>query len=93
MWFAITFIASIPALLLYGPVRDRVDYILGARADTRIEFGAFLEIITATANIATAVVLLPILKRVNESIALGYVATRILEGTSSSSASSALLQS
>jgi Domain of unknown function (DUF4386) len=47
----------------------------------RIEFGAFLEIITAIANIATAVVLFPILKRVSESIALGDVATRILEGT------------
>jgi Domain of unknown function (DUF4386) len=40
-----------------------------------------LEIITAIANIATAVVLFPILKRQSESIALGYVATRILEST------------
>lgn len=81
VWFAITFIASIPALLLYEPIRDHADYILGAGADTRIEFGALLEIITAVANIATAVVLFPILKRVSESIALGYVATRIFEGT------------
>jgi len=71
VWFAITFIASIPALLLYEPIRDHADYILGAGADTRIEFGALLEIITAVANIATAVVLFPILKRVSESIALG----------------------
>lgn len=81
VWFAITFIASIPALLLYEPIRDHANYILGAGADTRIEFGALLEIITAVANIATAVVLFPILKRVSESIALGYVATRIFEGT------------
>ena len=35
IWFAITFIASIPALLLYEPIRDHADYILGAGADTR----------------------------------------------------------
>jgi hypothetical protein len=81
VWFAITFIASIPALLLYDPVLNDADYILGAGADTRIELGALLEIITAIANIATAVVLFPILRRVSESIALGYVATRIVEGT------------
>jgi hypothetical protein len=81
VWFAITFIASIPAVLLYDPVLNDADYILGAGADTRIEFGALLEIITAVANIATAVVLFPILRRVSESIALGYVATRIVEGT------------
>ena len=33
-----------------------------------------------TANIATAVVLFPILRRVNEAVALGYVALRIVEG-------------
>jgi hypothetical protein len=81
VWFAITFIASIPALLLYGPVLDHAHYILGTGADTRIELGALLEIITAIANIATAVVLFPILRRVSESIALGYVAIRIVEGT------------
>ncbi len=43
--------------------------------------GAFLEVITVIANIATAVVLFPVLKRASESVALGYVATRILEST------------
>ena len=52
-----------------------------AGADTRVRRGAFLEIITAIANIATAVVLFPILTRVSESIALGHVALRIVEST------------
>jgi hypothetical protein len=81
LWFAGTFVFSIPAGLLYDPIRTDADYILGAGADTRVTFGAFLEILTATANIATAVVLFPVLKRVSEGIALGYVATRVLEGT------------
>jgi hypothetical protein len=77
----ITFIASIPAVLLYEPLLKHADYILGAGADTRVQYGALLEVITAIANIGTAVVLFPIVKRQNESIALGYVASRVLEST------------
>jgi hypothetical protein len=46
-----------------------------------VQFGALLEIVTAIAGIATAVVLFPIVKRQSEAIALGYVATRVLEST------------
>ena len=81
-WFFIgTFVFSIPGLLLYGPVLHHHDYVLGGGADTRIAFGAFLEILTAIANIGTAVTLFPVVKRQNESVALGYVASRILEST------------
>jgi hypothetical protein len=81
VWFVITFVASIPALLLYDPVLNDTGCILGAGADTRVQLGAFLEIVTAIAGIATAVVLFPIVKRQSEAIALGYVATRVLEST------------
>lgn len=82
IWFIITFVASIPAaLILYAPVLDDANYIVGTGADTRIFLGAFLEIILAIANIATAVVLFPIVKRQSETLALGYVSTRILEST------------
>jgi len=81
VWFILTFVFSIPALLLYDPVLNDVNYVLGAGADTRVQFGALLEVLLAIANIATAVVLFPILKRQSESIALGYVASRILEST------------
>ena len=64
--FIITFVAGIPpALSLYLPVLDDARYIVGAGADTRIAFGAFLEMILIVANIGTAVVLFPILKRQN----------------------------
>jgi hypothetical protein len=72
---------SVPALLLYDPVLNDADYILGPGFDTRISLGALLEILLAIANIATAVVLFPILNRVNEAVALGYVALRIVEST------------
>jgi hypothetical protein len=81
IWFIITFVASIPAaLVLYTDVLDHARYIVSAGSDWRIAAGAFLEIILIVANVATAVVLFPILKRQSESIALGYVATRIFEG-------------
>src|SRR5580765_7866901 len=78
--FIITFVVSIPAaLVLYTPVLDHTDYIVGAGADSRIALGAFLEMIVIVANIGTAVVLFPILKRQNEALSLGYVTARIVE--------------
>lgn len=80
-WFLATFVFSIPALLFYDPVLNNTDYILGDGADTRVALGAVCEVLTAISNIATAVVIFPIAKRVSESIALGYVASRTLEST------------
>ena len=80
LFFVITFVASIPAALaLYTVVLDHPNYILGAGADGRIAFGALLEMILIVANIGSAVVLFPILKRQNESLALGYVTARVME--------------
>jgi hypothetical protein len=81
VFFLITFVASIPAVILYAPLLHHANYILGAGADTRVRFAALLEIILAIAGIGTAVTLFPILRRQNESVALGYVATRVLEST------------
>jgi hypothetical protein len=73
--YLITFITSIPALLLYQPVLDDpVGYIASAGQDNRIFFGALLELLLIIANIGTAVVIFPIVKRQSEELALGYVA-------------------
>jgi hypothetical protein len=79
--FLITYITSIPAaLVLYVPVLDDPRYILGGGgADNGVALGAFLELILIIANIGTAVVLFPILKRVNEILALSYVTARVVE--------------
>src|SRR3712207_6321449 len=79
LWFIGTFVFSIPAFFLYGPVLNDADYILGSGADTRIGAGAVLEILLSIANIATAVVLYRIARRIHESVAIGYVALRIIE--------------
>src|ERR687897_942100 len=77
--FLITFITSIPAYFFYVPVLDDPRYIVGAGADTSVSFGAFLELILIIANIGTAVVLYPVVKRQNEILALGYVTARVVE--------------
>jgi hypothetical protein len=79
--FVITFVASIPAVLLYGPVLSDPNYVVGPGADARVSLGALLEVITVIANIGTAVVLFPILKRQSEGVALGYVTARLIEAT------------
>ena len=77
--YLVTFITSIPARLLYGPVRNDPNYILGAGADTQVLFAGFLDVVLALACIGTAVALYPVVKRQNEGIALGFVGARILE--------------
>ena len=77
VFYLLTFV-SIPILYLYGPVRE-VGYIVGPGPDTRVFVGAVLEIIVALAGIGTAVALFPVVKRQNEGVALGFVATRTLE--------------
>ena len=75
-----TFVTSIPALLLYQPVLDDpVGYIAGAGHDKRIFFGALLELLLIVANIGTAVVIFPIVRRQSEELALGYVTARLFE--------------
>ena len=58
---------------------DHAQYIVGSDRDPRVAFGALLEICLAICGIATAVVIFPIAKRVNECVALGYVASRTVE--------------
>jgi len=79
--FLITFVTSIPAaFVFYPPVLNDPNYIVGAGADMSVKLGAFMEVILVVANIGTAVVLYPLLKRQNHIVALGYVTARVMEG-------------
>jgi hypothetical protein len=79
--FLITFVASIAAVILYAPALHPAKYLAGAGGEARVRFGAVLELVLIIANIGTAVVLFPILKRQNEGLALGYVTARVVECT------------
>jgi hypothetical protein len=78
--YLITFV-SIPTLALYNPIRDHADFILGAGSSTGVLWGAFTEVVVGVAGISTALVLFPVLKRQDESAALGLVAARLVETT------------
>ena len=78
-WFLATFVFSIPALWFYDPLLNHASYVVGNGSDTRVAAGALLEICLAISGIATAVVIFPLVKRINESVALGYIATRTME--------------
>jgi hypothetical protein len=78
--YLLTFV-SIPILIIYGQVKD-AHYILSAGPDTMIVIGGILEMIVALAGIGTAVVLFPLLKKQSEGVALGLVASRVLEAAS-----------
>jgi hypothetical protein len=85
-WFGvlylITFATSIAALALYETVlRHPVSYIAGGGHDTQVLLAALLELLLIIANIGTAVVIFPIVRRLNEELALGYVTARLLECT------------
>ena len=78
--YLITFATSIPARVLFGPVRNDPNYILGpGLADTQILFAGLLDVLLAFSCIGTAVALYPVVKRQNEGVALGFVGSRTLE--------------
>jgi Domain of unknown function (DUF4386) len=77
IFYLITFV-SIPTLGLYTSVKGK-DFIISSGADTGALVGCFLEVIVALAGIGTAVTLFPVVRRQNEGMALGFVASRTLE--------------
>jgi hypothetical protein len=77
--FVLTLLTGIGEAILYGPVIDDPRYILGPGNDARVLLGAVFGIGIVITNIATSLVLFPLLRRQNESLALGYVAARLIE--------------
>lgn len=79
-FYLITFIASIPAAFYFlTPVLSDPNYIVGSGADTRVVLGCLLDVVNAVACIGTAVAVFPVVKRQSESLALGFVTSRVME--------------
>ncbi len=79
--YLVTFISSIPAVMLLAPVLNNPNYIISAGADFQVISGISLDLVNALAAIGTAVALFWVVKRQNESFALGFVITRLVECT------------
>jgi len=83
-WFFIgTFITSIPARILFvngvGASWTDMRFVPGAGSETSLKLGAILEFGLIVTQIATAVVIYPLVRRQSETVALGYVTARIME--------------
>ena len=75
-WFGVlyllTFATSIPALALYEPaLRHPVAFVAGSGNVNEIYWGALLELLLIIANIGTAVVIVPIMRRQLEELSIG----------------------
>jgi hypothetical protein len=80
--YLITFVTSIPALALYEPaLRHPVAFVAGSGNVNKIYLGALPELLLIIANIGTAIVIVPIMRRQFEELSIGYVAARIVECT------------
>ncbi len=83
-WFFIgTFITSIPARILFinGLDTTWTDTVFtpGAVTDNSIQLGSILEFGVILTNVATAVVLYPLARRLSITLGLGYVTARVIE--------------
>jgi hypothetical protein len=83
--FIATFITSIAAKVLFvngvGGTFEQLRFTPGGLSETTVHAGVILEFLLIVANIGTAVVLYPIVKRQSEGLALGYVTARVVEST------------
>ena len=79
VFFVVAAVAAVIGLALYQPALGDPEYVLGAGADGQVLLGGFLEVLLAVSCIGTAVTLYPLLRREEESVALGYVCGRLLE--------------
>jgi Domain of unknown function (DUF4386) len=79
IFYLLTFAASIPALLMLDPILNNPDYIVSGGHDTQVTWACFLDFVNALAGIGSAVAVFPVVKRVNESLALGFVMSRMVE--------------
>ena len=77
--YLLTVVTSIPALALKDPVL--ADPATAATGATALQWAATLEMVLALACIGTAVALFPVVRRVDEAAALGFVGSRTLEAS------------
>ena len=75
--YLLTFI-SIPTLSLYHEIHQPA-FISSLAPSSDVVIGGILELLMALFCIGTAIVLYPVLKKQNETLALGFVAARVLE--------------
>ena len=78
--FIIATIAGMMGAIFIGPITDDPDYLVNTSAhENEVALGALLTLIMGVSLVGIAVMIFPILKKVNEGLALAYVGFRTLE--------------
>lgn len=80
--YLITHVTSVAGLALYGPVLTSTayaGYLASPGASEQALLGGFLEVLLSLSIVGTGVAFYPVIKRINEGMALGYAGLRTLE--------------
>jgi hypothetical protein len=78
--YLVTFVASIPTLGLKAPLVDHPDWILGHGSDTGVILACLMDFVCAIAGVGTAIALYPVVRRLRPTAAIGFIASRTIEG-------------
>ena len=79
--YLLTFISSIPAVFLQSPVLNDPTFIISSAGTEQVRLGALFDIVNCLTAIGTAVALYAVIKRQNQGFAIGFVSSRLFEGT------------
>lgn len=77
--YLLTFAGSIAAAFMIDPLLADPGYVTGPGADTRLTLGAVFELVNILSCFGTAVAVFSIMRLQHESLAIGFVATRLFE--------------
>jgi len=79
--YLLTFLSSIPAVFLQGPVLNDPNFIISSASADQVRLGALFDIVNSLTAIGTAVALYAVIKRHNQGFAIGFVSSRLFEAT------------
>ncbi|OKP65728.1 hypothetical protein A3844_03015 [Paenibacillus helianthi] len=78
--FILAAVSSIAGLLLYDPILNGPDYLLkGSEHANQVILGAVMELILVVSAVGTSITMFPLLRKYNETLALGHLCFRFLE--------------
>lgn len=79
IFYLTTFITSIPAVFLLDAVLHNRSFVLGQGSANSVLWGCLLDVLNAIACVGTAVAIFPIVRKVNLSLAIGFICSRLFE--------------
>ncbi len=80
IFYIVAAVAAVLGLVFYGPLLNSPDALIkGVEPKNQVIVGALMEFLLVGSAIGTAVGLFPLLRKYNESIALGYLCFRFME--------------